>query len=165
MTEQPRFGGFQPVVSKFVDELFDGSIHLKRLQSTADATLGIVAGASLAIPIIGHSLAQARGLVTKHATKQVDRLLSNNKFVVWDYFAYWALNVVADRKEIVVAMDWTDFDADGQTTLVLSIVTSHGRATPVLWLSVWKDELKGMRTTLRTLAWLDYRKFSQKASR
>ena len=145
MTEQPRFGGFQPVVTKFVDELFDGSIHLKRLQSIADATLGVVAGASLAIPIIGHSLAQARGLVTKHATKQVDRLLSNDKFVVWDYFAYWALNVVADRKEIVVAMDWTDFDADGQTTLVLSIVTSHGRATPVLWLSVWKDELKGMR--------------------
>ena len=145
MTEQPRFGGFQPVVTKFVGELFDGSIHLKRLQSIADATLGVVAGASLAIPIIGHSLAQARGLVTKHATKQVDRLLSNNKFVVWDYFAYWALNVVADRKEIVVAMDWTDFDADGQTTLVLSIVTSHGRATPVLWLSVWKDELKGMR--------------------
>ena len=145
MTEQPRFGGFQPVVTKFVGELFDGSIHLKRLQSIADATLGVVAGASLAIPIIGHSLAQARGLVTKHATKQVDRLLSNDKFVVWDYFAYWALSVVADRKEIVVAMDWTDFDADGQTTLVLSIVTSHGRATPVLWLSVWKDELKGMR--------------------
>jgi len=145
MTEQPRFGWFQPVVTKFVDELFDGSIHLKRLQSIADATLGVVAGASLAIPIIGHSLAQARGLVTKHATKQVDRLLSNDKFVVWDYFAYWALNVVADRKEIVVAMDWTDFDADGQTTLVLSIITSHGRATPVLWLSVWKDELKGMR--------------------
>jgi len=145
MTEQPRFGGFQPVVTKFVAELFDGSIHLKRLQSISDATLGVVAGASLAIPIIGHSLAQARGLVTKHATKQVDRLLSNDKFVVWDYFAYWALNVVADRKEIVVAMDWTDFDADGQTTLVLSIVTSHGRATPVLWLSVWKDELKGMR--------------------
>ena len=145
MTEQPRFGGFQPVVTKFVAELFDGSIHLKRLQSISDATLGVVAGASLAIPIIGHSLAQARSLVTKHATKQVDRLLSNDKFVVWDYFAYWALNVVADRKEIVVAMDWTDFDADGQTTLVLSIVTSHGRATPVLWLSVWKDELKGMR--------------------
>jgi len=145
MTEQPRFGGFRPVVTKFVAELFDGSIHLKRLQSISDATLGVVAGASLAIPIIGHSLAQARGLVTKHATKQVDRLLSNDKFVVWDYFAYWALNVVADRKEIVVAMDWTDFDADGQTTLVLSIVTSHGRATPVLWLSVWKDELKGMR--------------------
>jgi len=145
MTEQPRFGGLQPVVTKYVGELFDGGIHLKRLQSIADATLGVVAGASLAIPIIGHSLAQARGLVTKHATKQVDRLLSNDKFVVWDYFAYWALNVVADRKEIVVAMDWTDFDADGQTTLVLSIVTSHGRATPVLWLSVWKDELKGMR--------------------
>ena len=145
MTEQMRFGGCQPIVTKFVDELFDGKIHLKRIQSISNAALGVVVGASLAIPIIGHSLAQARGLVGKHATKQVDRLLSNDKFVVWDYFAFLVPNVVADRKEIVVAMDWTDFDADGQTTLVLSIVTSHGRATPVLWLSVWKDELKGMR--------------------
>ena len=75
MTEQPRFCGLQPVVAKYVDELFDSCIHLKRLQSISDATLGVVAGASLAIPIIGHSLAQARGLVTKHATKPVDRLL------------------------------------------------------------------------------------------
>jgi hypothetical protein len=28
---------------------------------------------------------------------------------------------------------------------VLSLVTSHGRATPLIWLSVWKDELTGQR--------------------
>jgi hypothetical protein len=32
-------------------------------------------GASLAVAVIGQALAQARGLVTKHAVKQVDRLL------------------------------------------------------------------------------------------
>jgi hypothetical protein len=31
-------------------------------------------------------------------------------------------------------MDWTDFDADDQTTLALNLVTNHGRATPLLWL-------------------------------
>jgi hypothetical protein len=28
---------------------------------------------------------------------------------------------------------------------VLSLVTSHGRATPLLWLSVWKDEITKQR--------------------
>ena len=45
----------------------------------------------------------------------------------------------------MVVMDWTDFDADGQTTLVLSKVTPHGRATPLLWLTVMKDDLKNKR--------------------
>lgn len=147
MSEQSRFGGWHATIYKNIDELFEGDIHVKRVNSLANAVLGVMTGASLAIAVIGQSLAQARGLCTKHALKQVDRLLNNEKFVVWDYFAYWVLNVLGDRKEIVVAMDWTDFDADGQTTLVLSIVTSHGRATPVLWLSVWKDELKGMRNS------------------
>ena len=37
-------------------------------------------------------------------------------------------------------MDWTDFDADDHTTLALHRVTGHGRATPLLWLTVGKDE-------------------------
>jgi hypothetical protein len=28
-------------------------------------------------------------------------------------------------------MDWTDFDADGQATIVLSLLTRHGRAMPL----------------------------------
>jgi hypothetical protein len=35
-------------------------------------------------------------------------------------------------------MDRTDFDHDDQATLVLSLVTGHGRAAALLWLSVWK---------------------------
>jgi hypothetical protein len=84
--------------------------------------------------VIGHALAQARGLVTKHAVNQVDRLLSNNGIDVWDSFARWVPHQIAGRQDILVAMDWTDFDRDGQSTLVLSLVTSHGRATPLLWL-------------------------------
>jgi hypothetical protein len=42
-------------------------------------------------------------------------------------------------------MDWTDYDADGQATLALKLVTRHGRATPLVWLSVLKDELKDAR--------------------
>jgi hypothetical protein len=46
--------------------------------------------------------------------------------------------VVGPRKRIVVAMDWTDFDSDGQATIMLSLLTRHGRATPLLWLTVDK---------------------------
>jgi Transposase DDE domain len=83
--------------------------------------------------------------VTKHAIKQVDRLLSNQKINVWDIFAHWVPHRVGARRAIVVAMDWTDFDRDGQATLALNLVTGHGRATPLVWLSVWKDELSKRR--------------------
>jgi hypothetical protein len=59
----------------------------KRIESLAGATLGVMQAASLAVALIGHALAQARGLVTKHAVNQVDRLLSNNGIDVWDSFA------------------------------------------------------------------------------
>ena len=48
-------------------------------------------------------------------------------------------------------MDWTEFDRDGQSTLVLSptlvlsLVTGHGRAAPLIWLTVWKAELAEQR--------------------
>ncbi len=48
-----------------------------------------MAGASLAVAMIGQALALARGLVTKHAVKQVDRLMSNAGINVWDSFARW----------------------------------------------------------------------------
>jgi hypothetical protein len=132
-------------VQKYLDGIFAEDLHAKRVMSLANGALGVMTGASLAVSMIGQSLAQARGLLSKHAIKQVDRLLSNQGVVVWDMFAPWVAEVVGARKRIVVAMDWTDFDADDQATLALSLVTNHGRATPLLWLSVLKDELKDQR--------------------
>ena len=104
-----------------------------------------ITSVSLAVSIIGQSLAHAKRLTTKHAVKQVDRLLSNKKIVVWDMFEEWVKEVVGKLTTIRVAMDWTDFDADDQSTLALNLVTPHGRATPLMWLTVLKDELKGRR--------------------
>lgn len=42
-------------------------------------------------------------------------------------------------------MDWTEFDADSQATIMLSLMTRHGRATPLVWLTVDKAELKDRR--------------------
>src|ERR687898_3276400 len=137
--------GFMPFqdVRAFLDSILDEDIHTKRVDSLANATLGVMTGASLGVAIIGKSLAQARGLLPKHAIKQVDRLLSNRKLEAWDIFATWVPELVGSRTDLIVAMDWTDFDADGH--LALKLVTRHGRATPLIWLSVLKDELKNTR--------------------
>ena len=47
----------------------------------------------------------------KHATKQVDRLLSNPEIKVDDILVRWVPFVVGARSSIVVALDWTDFDS------------------------------------------------------
>ena len=53
--------------------------------------------------------------------------------------------VVGQRDSITVAMDWTEFDADGQATIMLSLLSRHGRATPLVWLTVDKATLKNRR--------------------
>jgi hypothetical protein len=84
-------------------------------------------------------------LVTKHAIKQVDRLMRNAGVDVWDGFSRWAPQQIGDRSDILVAMGWTEFDHDGQSTLVLSLVTGHGRAAALIWLTVWKEEIANRR--------------------
>jgi hypothetical protein len=138
-------GGKLKDIRAFLDEVFDHDFHAKRVDALAAATLGVMTSASLAVAVIGQALAQARGLVTKHAIKQIDRLLSNRKIDVWESFACWVPHLVGTRREILVAMDWTDFDRDGQSTLALNRVSGHGRATPLLWLTVWKEELTDKR--------------------
>jgi len=96
-------------VKDYLEQMFDESMHLKRIASLANGTLGVMGSGSLAVSVIGQALAQARGLHKKHAVKQVDRLLSNQGIVVWDMFPAWVAEAVGKREKIVVAMDWTDF--------------------------------------------------------
>ncbi len=81
----------------------------------------------------------------KHGIKQVDRLLSNEAVDAWKLAASWVPYVLAKRTEAVVALDWTDFEADDHTTLVASLVISHGRTTLLLWLTLQKSALAGNR--------------------
>ena len=90
------------------------------------------------------------GTLTKHGVKQVDRLLSNRGVDVWTFFGYWTPYVVGVRTEVVVALDWTSFAADGQDTIVLSMLTSHGRATPLLWKTVASSTPTGAASTNRS---------------
>ncbi len=46
---------------------------------------------------------------------------------------------------------WNARDAANPSTLALPLVTRHGRATPLLWLTVDKDELKNQRNDFEDL--------------
>src|SRR3954463_12975916 len=110
MIDGPKRGFMQfQDVRSFLGSVLSEDIHAKWVDSLANAALGVMTGASLAVAMIGRSLAQA--LLTKHAVKQVDRLLSNPGIEAWDIFA--TPEMVGSRTDIVVAMDWTDYDADG----------------------------------------------------
>jgi hypothetical protein len=132
-------------VHAFVEQLFGDDMHAMRVLSLVNATVGAIAAGALAVTTIGLALAHLRGLDPKHAVKQVDRLLSNNKVDVWALFAYWVPYILASRTEVFVAMDWTEFDADGHSTIAINLVTKHGRATPLVWKTVRKSELRGKR--------------------
>lgn len=142
MSDQPLH---RDRITKLVSSIFTDDLHAKRVASLAGAAVGVLEGAALGIHAIGNALAVAEGLKSKHAVKQVDRLLSNEGIPVWSLFASWVPYVVGDRPEIVTALDWTDFDDDDQATIALSMITSHGRATPLLWKTVMKSEMRGWR--------------------
>ena len=71
--------------------------------------------------------------------------MSNQGIDVDALLVHWVPYVVGKRDSITVAMDWTEFDADGQATIMLSLLSRHGRATPLVWLTVDKAALKNRR--------------------
>jgi hypothetical protein len=143
---QPRSHKLDPSsIHEFIEDLIGEDLHAQRVRSVSNGVIGVLHAATLAIHAIGEGLAVAMGLDPKHAIKQVDRLLSNRGVDVEVLAPLWVSFVLAERKDIVVALDWTDFDGDEQTTLVLNVITTHGRATPLLWKTVRKKGLKTRR--------------------
>lgn len=132
-------------VRTFLDSIFAEHLHAKRVGSLTDATLGVLHAASLSVHAIGLGLAAAKGLDSKHTIKQVDRLMSNVGVDPWGTLAWWVPFVIGARPEVVIALDWTDFDKDDQTTIAAYLITTHGRATPLAWKTVVKSELRDER--------------------
>ncbi len=132
-------------VERFVEEVVGEDMHATRVLSLTNGVLGVLHSAGLGIHAVGRGLAAARGLDVKHAVKQVDRLLSNRGVDVWHWFSTWVPFVLAARDKVVVALDWTHFEPDDQATLALYLITSHGRATPLLWKTHRLSSLKDRR--------------------
>ena len=84
-------------VFDFVHSIFGETMHLKRVGSIADAAIGLLTAEELILHKIGAGLAAAMGLDKKHTTKQIDRLLSNKKFDIWQESGIWASHIIGDR--------------------------------------------------------------------
>lgn len=132
-------------ISSIIKEIYGDELHQKRQLSLGYAAMGLLASESLFLHRMAEGLAEERGGKKKHAAKQIDRLLSNKGISVWDLAEPWVHYVLNNQKEIIVALDWTSFFDDEQSMLSLNIVTGKGLATPLLWKSVDKTQLKHNR--------------------
>jgi hypothetical protein len=132
-------------VAKFVTEIIGDDVHARTVGSVIDGVVGVLGTTVVAIHAIGRALAVAVGLDPEHATKQFDRLLRSARFDVWTWFGLWVPYVLRGATEVTIALKWTAFDADGHTPLAASVIPSHGRASPLLWITVEKSTLKGRR--------------------
>lgn len=128
-----------------VEQVFGEDMHAARVLSLANGVVGVLHAAVLAVHAIGQAYAKVANIKPRSGVKQVDRLLSNDGLVMAHVLKSWAGFVVGVRKEIVVVLDWTDFEKDDHATLATYLVTRHGRATPLAWQTVKKSELEGMR--------------------
>ena len=133
-------------VKQFIKSQFSQFHHAKQLDSLSDGVTGVLTSQSLQPSKIGNGLAEARGLLPKHAIKQVDRLLSNEQINPHYCQTLLAKLLISNRKRIYVATDWTVFGKDEQMTLTIRLITKHGRATPLLWKTVSSKTLKGNKT-------------------
>lgn len=140
-----RVGLSSESIQRFLGEVVEDDLHVKTILSLSNAVLGVLHATSLCIHVIGRAYGWATDRDGKHSVKQIDRLLSNEKVSPWALSAGWAAMLVGPREEILVALDWTDFAKDDHTTLVASLITNHGRATPLVWKTVKKSTLAEQR--------------------
>lgn len=130
--------------------LYAARLHAKRTVSLANGVIGVLFAAGLGIHTIGRALAEATGRTRKHSVKQIDRLLSNSGIQLAALFPAWVRYVVGPRTEIVVALDWTEFEVDDHSTICAYLITRHGRATPLVWKTVRKSTMAGNRSAYET---------------
>src|SRR5579883_250551 len=131
---------------RFAEQVFGEGLHALRVLSLANGVAGVLTAAVLSIHAIGQAYAQVAKITAKSGVKQVDRMLSNDGIDLDLVLRLWVQFVVGDGGEIVIALDWTDFELDDHTTLCAYLVTSRGRATPLAWKTVAKSKLKDHRT-------------------
>lgn len=124
-------------------DIFADALHAKQVESLSHAVIGVAHAAHAGVASVGRAEAMARAVSPKHAIKQFDRFLSNPRF---DLEAAWAsimAFVIGARPKVIVSMDWTDYGE--QQRIALSLVTRHGRATPLLGKTIASADLAGNR--------------------
>jgi hypothetical protein len=133
---------------RFVSRVFGGDLHALRVISLANGVVGVLNAAVLSIAAIGQAYARVANITPKSGVKQVDRMLSNDGLELSTVMQRWVTFIVGTAESIVIALDWTDFEKDDHTTLCAYLVTTHGRAMPLAWMTVKKSELAEQRSHL-----------------
>jgi hypothetical protein len=132
-------------VHKFVQDLAGEVLHPKQVDSLAHSVVGAIHAATASITAIGRAAARAREVSEKHSIKQVDRLLANSKIDALEVMRHVVPVLVSGRSRIVVAVDWTEFASNEHSTVAVSMITEHGRATPLMWMTIATKKLKKRR--------------------
>jgi hypothetical protein len=132
-------------VHKFVQDLAGEVLHPKQVDSLAHSVVGAIHADTASITAIGRAAARAREVSEKHSIKQVDRLLANSKVDPFEVMQHVIPVLVSGRSRIVVAVDWTEFASNGHSTVAVSMITDHGRATPLMWMTLATKKLKKRR--------------------
>ncbi len=130
---------------QLVEALFEDDLHARRVLSLGNGVAGVLRVATLSVHAIGEGYAEVAQTKPRFGVKQVDRFLSNTAIDVGHLTRSWAAFVLGARTQIVVALDWTEFEKDDHSTLAAYVVTTHGRATPLTWKTVRKSTLAGKR--------------------
>ena len=118
-------------IQAYLSSVFGKTIHGARIKSLSDMVVGLMSGRLLTVTGIANSIAAINEISPKHAVKQVDRAIGNEKLAVWEIFDLWVINQIRGQTDITVAMDWTEFDDDDQSTIALNLITNHGRLIPL----------------------------------
>jgi Transposase DDE domain len=135
------------LIARVVGSMLGNELHDKQIESIAHGTIGALFADRAGVAAIGRAAARRRGKSGKYGIKQFDRYLSNDKISFGIVFEEWVPRIVGARQEIVVALDWTEHALDGHSTIAISMVTRHGRATPLVWHTVETSKLKDRRAS------------------
>jgi hypothetical protein len=125
-----------------IEDLYD-----KRVQSLANQVAGATHERSAAIHTIGAAYACVAEMIPKCLVKLIDRYLGNEGIDVEGLAPVWAKFVIGSRRELLLVLDWTEFEDHGHTTLCAYLATSRGRTIPLAWKTYKKSKLTdGART-------------------
>lgn len=132
-------------IIKTCDTIFGNAMHAKRRQALSAGIFAAMLSFRLSSTTMGRALAQSSGKGAKHQIKRMDRLVGNEKVKIEECFRSYSSWVISARKLIAVSLDWTDYGHDKQSRIAINLVTNHGRATPLIWKSVFDRNLKKRR--------------------
>lgn len=138
----------------FVNEVMAKAVHAASSGSLASFSVGLLKAESLTLHRIGLGMSGVYGTDKKHTTKQLDRFFTHSTIDMEAAQIALAAHVLKGKEEALIAVDWTEYDADDQSTLCAYLLTTHGRALPLVWETHKKSSLKGQRTSIE-LAFLE----------